>query len=253
MNRILKKYITLVLIIVCFCNRGFAQLQYFAYQYTKTDTVKTSTGPNRPMIKLKYQQSGYKTYIRYKNFVFEVSRQFSGAFEDLTPDETKFALGLTLPGTGSCVSSPVKSILNLSNFSMYNYVDSVRYRFMKIPQLRFTKLSNGNIKYFVNENVYFVVDPKGNSLVNPGIFAPYIRGSIVEFQNNHIHYVLATTSEKVYPNDIENLEIELKFLDEKLPKVRVSYPFLYNDSSTSPFSYLKLNPVEESKIKSGEK
>lgn len=253
MNRILKKYITLILIIIGFCNRGFPQFHYFSYQYSKTDTVKTSIGPNRPMIKMKYQQSGYKTYIRYKNYVFEVSRQFSKAFADLPPDETKFAMGLTLPGSGSCVSSPVKSILNVSNFSMYSYVDSVRYQFMKIPQLRFTQLPNGNMKYFVKENVYFVVNPKGNSLVNPGIFAPYIRGSIVEFQNHHFHYELASASDKAHRSDLDNLEIELKFLDEKTPGLRSTYPFLYNDSSTSPFTFLKLNHAEERKIKAGDK
>jgi len=100
------------------------------------------------------------------------------------------------------------------------------------------------IKYSINKDIYFIVDPNGNPRINPGLFAPFIKGSVVEIKTIHKHYKLymSSVSNKALKNN--ELEEVLKLIPNIKPDSGI-YPFLSDDKPTPYIKGGKFVPDKE--------
>lgn len=221
-------------------------MYYFTYKHIQNDTIKFQidtvlAGMSKNMA-FPFKSTSYSCFIRNRNHVFLVDKLFSKEFEKIPNEVMDISSGINFSNNSKCILSSIFSVINTDNKVMHNSNDSTYTKILEIPNLPSTKISNTRIKYSLNKEIYFIIDSSINPSINPGVFASYINGGVIEIKTIHNHYILESVKVIKKSNDEKKLDSELKYLDFNIVPSKTTYTFFSDDKPTPTIKGGKFTP-----------
>jgi hypothetical protein len=257
-NRMLKGIFPVVkclfLLILGMELNAYTQTTYWVYKAIRMDTVKikidTLLPGIPPILQLPFKTTDFICYIKQGDYVLKVAKNFSPVFSKVPDDYVNYSSGIGVRKSNEKYN--IKEIIELPSKKRYNPNTCEYVKLNPIPNLK-SEVIHGNIdevttqnliKYSLNKDIYFIVDPKGNPNINPGLFASYIKGSIVEIKTLHFHYKLFMAKE--LPKAFKKQEFdEVIQLIPTFQSDSLIFPFISDNKPTSYIKGGKFIPTKE--------